>query len=195
MNDILDYITKNWIELLGAVLSLIYLYLSINEKVGLWLFGLLGAVLYVYVFFVAKLYADMSLQLYYVFVSIYGWIIWTRKIADSDNKLKISFLNKKQYLSYLLGTIVIYLIYLVVLKKFTDSPIPYMDSVVGALSVVATYMLAKKKIENWLVWIVVDAFAAGLYLYKQLHPTFVLYIVYTIMAVVGYYQWKKLMRK
>lgn len=188
-----DYITENWVEIAGAVLSLLYLYLSIREKSALWIFGFISSLLYIFVFFESKLYADMSLNFYYLGVSIYGWINWHRKIGQfKDSGLHITRISgKQQILSYLFGTIFVYLAYYLVLELLTDSTIPVADSVVGALSVIATWMLARKKIENWLVWIVVDAFAAGLYLYKGLYPTTILFIIYTIMAVVGYYQWKK----
>lgn len=188
-----DYITENWVEIAGAVLSLLYLYLSIREKSALWIFGFISSVLYIFVFFESKLYADMSLNFYYLGVSIYGWINWHRKTGQfKDSGLHITRISgKRQILLYLFGTIFVYLAYYLVLEFLTDSTIPVADSVVGALSVIATWMLARKKIENWLVWIVVDAFAAGLYFYKGLYPTTILFIIYTIMAVVGYYQWKK----
>lgn len=192
-SDIINYITENYIELLGTVLSLIYLYLSIKEKISLWIFGFLCSALYVIVFFQSKFYADMSLQFYYLVVSVFGWINWKRKgnSAQQSNNLFITSLSKTQILQYAIATILIYIVYFLILKFLTDSTIPVMDSVVGALSVVATWMLAKKKIENWLLWIVADAIAAGLYIYKGLYPTFVLYVVYTIMAIVGYFEWKK----
>lgn len=191
------YIIHNYIELLATVLSLIYLYLSVKEKIGLWIFGFLCSVLYVMVFYNSKFYADMSLQIYYLGVSIYGWINWN-KSQTSDNKiykLKISTLTKSQLTQYAIIMFVIYLIYFVILKYYTDSPVPIMDSGVGALSVVATWMLAKKKIENWLLWIVANAIASGLFLYKQLYPTTVLYVFYTLMALIGYFQWRKSLKK
>ena len=88
-------------------------------------------------------------------------------------------------------TVVVYGIILYILLNYTDSPVPYMDSMTTALSVVATWMLARKIIEHWIIWVFVDAVSAGLYIYKSLWPTTVLFIVYTIMAVAGYYEWKK----
>ena len=189
----MDYLTKNWVEIAGAVLSLIYLYLSIREKSALWIFGFISSVLYIFVFYQSKLYADMSLSFYYLGVSVYGWISWHRKTENIEHSLlQITRINRgKQMLQYVAGAVVTYLAYYLILRFLTDSPIPVADSVVGALSVVATWMLARKKIENWLVWIVVDAFAAGLYFYKELYPTAILFVVYTIMAFAGYFQWKK----
>ena len=194
---IADYLKTHWVEITGAVLSVIYLFLSIKQKSALWIFGFISSAFYVVIFFQSKFYADMSLQFYYLVVSVYGWINWQRKTDETKNSTlpttRIS--GKKQYLEYIAGTVVVYLIYFFILYFLTDSPFPIADSVVGAFSVIATWMLAKKKIENWIVWIFVDAFAAGLYFYKNLYPTAVLFIVYTIMAVVGYFQWNKEMKQ
>lgn len=192
----MDYLAKNWLEVAGAVLSLIYLYLSIREKSALWIFGFISSVLYIFVFYESKLYADMSLSFYYLGVSVFGWINWQRKDKESHTtQLHITQITQqKELFQYIAGILVTYLIYYIILEYLTDSPIPIADSVVGSLSVVATWMLAKKKIENWLVWIVVDAFAAGLYFYKELYPTAVLFVVYTVMAVVGCNQWKKTLK-
>ena len=188
-----EYFFQNWVEIAGAVLSVIYLYLSIREKSALWIFGFISSLLYIFVFFESKLYADMSLSFYYLGVSIFGWITWQQKTTQlQDTKLHITRISgKKQLLQYVLGTLIAYLAYYLILQYLTDSTIPAADSVEGALSVIATWMLAKKKIENWLIWIVVDAFAAGLYFYKELYPTAILFVIYTVMAVVGYKQWKK----
>ena len=188
-----EYLFQNWVEIAGAVLSVIYLYLSIREKSALWIFGFISSLLYIFVFFESKLYADMSLSFYYLGVSIFGWITWQQKTTQlQDTKLHITRISgKKQLLQYVLGTLIAYLAYYLILQYLTDSTSPAADSVVGALSVIATWMLAKKKIENWLIWIVVDAFAAGLYFYKELYPTAILFVIYTVMAVVGYKQWKK----
>ncbi|VBB45615.1 Nicotinamide mononucleotide transporter PnuC [uncultured Paludibacter sp.] len=195
MTLIFDYVITNWVELLGAVLSLVYLYLSIKEKIGLWIFGFLCSTLYVIVFFSSKFYADMSLQVYYLVVSVYGWINWKKNADVKTHILPVTTISKQQYGLYIPTIFVIYLVYYIILKYFTDSPIPIMDSIVGALSVVATWMLAKKKIENWLLWIAADGIAVGLFVYKQLYPTAVLFVIYTIMAIVGYFQWKKSMER
>ncbi len=186
----LTYIQNNWLEITGAVLSLIYLYLSINQKATLWIFGFISSVLYVVVFIQSKLYADMSLQLYYVVISIYGWIHWKSGKSTNGSELKVTTLNKKMTGILFLSAILIYTIYYIVLNYLTDSAVPKFDSLIGSLSVIATWMLARKYIENWLVWIVADGLAVGLFLYKGLYPTSVLFVVYTIMSVVGYKQWK-----
>ena len=188
---ILDYIRTNWIEIVGAVLSLIYLYLSIEQKVSLWFFGIISSLFYIVVFFQTKFYADMSLQFYYVVISIYGWANWKHGKPETGEELPATRMSKRLLLQLCIATTLIYLVYYLVLARFTDSTIPKADSLVGALSVVGTWMLARKLIENWIVWIVADGLCVGLYIYKGLYPTAILFIIYTIMSIVGYWQWKK----
>lgn len=190
---VINYVMENWVEIAGALLSMVYLYFSIREKSLLWLFGFISSALYIAVFFDKQLYAEMSINFYYVFVSIYGWITWQRKSAEtSETVLMVTTIDTlRELFTYIAAAIAIYFAYYFVLEYLTDSPIAAADSVVGALSIVATWMLARKKLENWLVFIAVDAYAAGLYLWKGLYPTFILFIVYTIMAVVGYREWKR----
>ncbi len=191
----INYIQTHWIEIVGALLSLIYLDLSIKQKVSLWFFGIISSVFYIVIFFQTKFYADMSLQFYYVFISIYGWLNWKRGNQGSGEELPTTQLSKRLLLNLVVATGLIYIVYYLILSKFTDSTIPKADSLVGALSVVGTWMLARKLIENWLVWIVADALCVGLYIYKGLFPTAILFIVYTVMSVVGYWQWRKRMKK
>ena len=190
----INYIQTNWTEIVGAILSLIYLYLSINQKISLWVFGFLSSAFYIFVFFQTKFYADMSLQFYYLVISIYGWINWKRGKNNSGEELPTSQLSKSLLFKLIVATVLIYSVYYLILSRFTDSTIPKSDSLVGALSVIGTWMLAKKLIENWLVWIVADALCVGLYIYKGLFPTSVLFIIYTIMSIVGYRQWLKEMK-
>lgn len=191
LQQIITYLQTNWIELVGAILSLIYLNLSIRQKVSLWFYGIVSSLFYIFIFFQAKLYADMSLQFYYVVISIYGWTNWNQGQTEDGEELPANQLNKRLMLNLVIATGLIYVIYYLILSRFTDSTIPKADSLVGALSVVATWMLARKLIENWLVWIVADALCVGLYIYKGLYPTAILFVIYTVMAGVGYWQWKK----
>lgn len=194
MQDTLNYITKNWVEITGVILSLIYLYLSINQKVGLWFFGIVSSLFYTVVFVKSGLYADMSLQVYYIAISIYGWMHWKKGHIAQEEEIPASYMKRKDWMIAGISTIIVYVIYYAVLTRYTDSTVPVTDSIVGALSVIGTWMLAKKFIENWLVWIVADAICVGLYIYKDLYPTSVLNVIYTLMAGVGFWQWKRKMR-
>jgi nicotinamide mononucleotide transporter len=136
----------------------------------------------------------MSLQVYYVFVSIYGWYHWQYgSKSKKEDDLKISKTNIKTafYLFIITGLLFVFIAYILV--NFTDSTVPYWDSFTTAASFVATWMLARKMIEHWIIWIIVDAISLGLYLYKGLYPTVILFAVYTLLAVFGYIEWKRKM--
>lgn len=134
----------------------------------------------------------MTLQVYYMVVSVYGWINWKSSKNKTEKELPISRVPVKIIPYLLLITAAIFFAYYFVLLQ-TDSPLPKADSFTTALSIVATWMLAKKYIEYWIVFIIVDAVSAGLYFYKDLYPTAILFVFYTIMAVVGYFEWRKTM--
>lgn len=187
-----EWLLSNKIELLGAILGILYIYFSIKQNILTWPTGLLTSLLYVYVFLNAKLYADMGLQAYYVFISLYGWYFWIKgNKPENAKRVLVKRTSLSLWIKLALVSVIFYAIILFILLKFTNSDVPYMDSMTTALSIVATWMLARKYVEHWLIWIFVDAFSAGLYIYKGLWATVVLFIVYTVMAVLGYMEWKK----
>lgn len=188
-----EWLLSNKIELLGAILGILYIFFSIRQNILTWPTGLFTSVLYVIVFFQAKFYADMGLQVYYVFISIYGWYFWVKGKKPKNNKLQVPVrvTDRKLQVILIVSSIALYIVILYILLNFTDSDVPYMDTLTTALSIVATWMLAKKYIGHWLIWIFVDAVSAGLYIYKGLWPTVILFAIYTVMAVLGYIEWKK----
>jgi len=189
---ILEWLSVNYIEFLGAILGILYIFFSIRQSIFTWPIGLATSILYVIVFFQSKFYADMGLQFYYVFISIYGWYLWKKGNPDnSSNALSVSRATKRDIVNGSVSTLVIFLIIFLILKNYTDSPVPVMDSATTALSITATYMLARKILEHWIIWIVVDLVSAGLYVYKGLWPTVILFLVYTVMAFIGLRQWTK----
>lgn len=190
--QIIEWLLDHKIEVLGAILGIAYIFFSIRQNILTWPTGLLASALYVAVFFQSKLYADMGLQVYYVIVSIYGWYFWLRgKKPTNSSQVPVRKTTKNLRIKLLLIALVLYFILSFILVRFTDSDVPYMDSLTTSLSIVATWMLAKKYINHWIIWIFVDAVSAGLYVYKGLWATVILFIVYTFMAVFGYYEWKK----
>lgn len=192
MDQIIIWLLGNYIELLGAILGIVYVFFSIRQNILTWPVGLLTSILYVWVFFDSKLYADMGLQLYYVFISIYGWYEWLHgNKNETKGELKISRLTLSLAINLALISLAIFVLIWFVLKNYTDSPVAVADALATALSIVATWMLARKILEHWLVWIFVDAFSIGLFVYKGLHATVVLFAVYATMAVVGYIEWRK----
>lgn len=190
MNQFVEWLSVNYIEVLGAILGFLYIIFSIRQNILTWLTGLVTSALYIYVFFVSKFYADMGLQVYYVFVSIYGWYHWV-KGSENSKEIPVTNTKPKEWIWLLFVSAVLFIIIYYILKKFTDSPVPVGDSITTSLSIVATWMLARKMLEHWLIWIFVDALSMGLYIYKSLWPTVILFFVYTVMAYIGYIKWKK----
>jgi nicotinamide mononucleotide transporter len=141
------------------------------------------------VFYQSKFYADMGLNGYYVLISIYGWILWKRGNDKDGSGLPVSRIKIKNAWILLLVTAAAFVGIGLVLVRFTDSPVPYWDAFTTAVSFTATWMLARKILENWILWIVVDLVSMGLYLYRGLYPTLLLFGIYTTMAVIGYFKW------
>lgn len=191
-DQVIVWISNHYIELLGTIFGLLYIVLSIKQNIWCWPVGLITSALYIYVFFQTKFYADMSLQVYYLVVSIYGWYHWMYgSRSKKQDDLKISRTGIKLALVLTVITLILFGLIAFILVNYTDSEIPYWDAFTTAGSFVATWMLARKLIEHWLVWIVVDAVSLGLYVYKGLYPTVVLFAVYTLLALLGYIEWKK----
>jgi len=190
--EIIDWLIINWIEVFGVISGLLFLYFEIKENYLMWPLGLISSALYLVIFYKTKFYADMSLQIYYVAISLYGWYYWTKGgKTDKKEDVPIKQLKLKEGLMYLIISGVLFYFYSTILVKYTDSPIPYWDSFTTALSIVATFMLTRKIKEQWLVWIVVDAVSMSLYIQKRLYPTAILFAVYTALAIYGYVQWQK----
>lgn len=190
----MDWIIQNWVEIIGAVLGFIFLLLEIKENKWLWPVGLFTSLLYIYVFFVAKFYADMSLQFYYVAVSIYGWVHWTDS-KDENLKLEVSHLSRNLGVKLIIISAILYVLIGYILDNYTDSTIPFWDAFTTSLSIVATWMLARKILEQWLVWVFINSISLGLYVYKGLYPTSILFFFYTVLALYGYLNWEKSMSK
>lgn len=187
----LDWLVKNYLEIAGVLLSILYLILSIKQNIWLWPVGIISSLLYVLVFFNAKFYADMGLNAYYFFISIYGWHNWSRSKNSHGSSLPVINIGKIRSLVLFLISVVIFFFLGYILDHFTDSPIPYWDALTTSGSIVATWMLTKKILQHWIVWIVVDLISMSLYLYRGLYPTMVLFFIYTTMAIIGYMQWRK----
>lgn len=192
------WLFENYLEIIGAISGLIYLYFSVNQNIWLWPVGLITSGFYVTVFYYSQLYADMSLNVYYLLVSIYGWYHWlTRKDNLHHNSIKIAVLSIKQWFGLLAVVFILtigfswILIHIPVGIGLKPSSVPYWDAFLTAGSVVATWMLAQKYLEQWLWWIVIDSISVGVFCYKGLYLTVILFIVNTLMAVIGYIKWKK----
>lgn len=179
------------VEILGVIFSILYLYFSIRQKIILWPMGIISALLYMVVFYHSRFYADMGLNGYYFIISIYGWRLWARGNSGKGDELPVTRIGWPLAAILFVITALFFLLIGFILLRFTDSPIPYWDAFTTAVSITATWMLARKILEHWILWIIVDAVSMGLYLYRGLYPTLLLFGVYTTMAVIGFIQWRK----
>ena len=185
------------IEIIGAVIGLTYLFLEYKANVWLWPVGILMSVFYVVIFFHGKFYADAAVYLYYIGANTYGLFQWTRsrKLPIDENgtkqELTITHVPAKRILPLVAITVVLWMVLYGILKTVTDSPVPLGDAFTTAVSIVAMWMLAQKYLEQWLLWIVVNIVSTILYFWKGLYPTGILFIVYVIVAVLGYLRWKE----
>jgi nicotinamide mononucleotide transporter len=190
---VLSWLLANWVEVLAALVSFAYVILTIKEIIWLWLFGILSAALYAWVYGHAGIYAGMALQGYYAVISIYGWYHWTArgKEPDTDEKLPVIRANGRLLIILIAIWILLWGVIGLLLKQFTDSTIPFSDAFTASGGIVATWMLARKILEQWLFWIIIDCVSIGIYFWQELYATTILFFVYSIMAVLGYRQWRK----
>ena len=185
------------IELIGAAIGLIYLFLEYKANVWLWPAGIVMSLFYVVIFFHGKFYADAAVYLYYIGANTYGLVKWTqsrRKRPDGNttaDELPITHTPKRQLIPLAAAAIALWGLLYWVLSTYTDSPVPLGDAFTTALSIVAMWMLAQKYLEQWLLWIVVNLVSTALYFWKGLYPTGVLFIVYVVVAVMGYFRWRR----
>ncbi|HNX78977.1 MAG TPA: nicotinamide riboside transporter PnuC [Prolixibacteraceae bacterium] len=190
-DEISNWLTGHYAELAGTILGLIYITLSVRQKVLTWPFGIATSLVYAWVFYTTRFYAGMGLQLYYVAISIYGWIYWVSgKSKTSAGELPVTRINRPVAVYGILLAAGSFILLYFLLTNKTDSPVPFMDALTTALSIAATWLLARKVLENWLVWIVTDLLCIGLYASQNLWATVVLFAVYEALAIYGYFQWK-----
>ena len=178
------------LELFAAVTGAISVWLSVRQNIWSWPTAIVNVVLYTVVFWEAKLYADMGLQIIYAVLSIYGWYEWlyggegrTRlRVTRTTPRLGVLLTLIAATGSALLGTL---------LHRTTDAALPFMDSALTSASLVAQWQMTKKLLENWLVWIGVDVLYVGMFIFKGLYLTAGLYAVFLALAVKGYVDWRR----
>ena len=178
------------LELIAAVVGAVSVYLSVRQNIWSWPTAIVNVVLYTLVFYDAKLYADMGLQVIYAVLSLYGWYEW---LHGGENKTELHVSRTGPRLGVVLAIIGLAGagILGVVLRGATDAALPFMDSFLSSTSLVAQWMMTKKKLENWLVWIAVDMLYVGMFIFKHLYLTAGLYAVFLVLAVRGYIDWRR----
>lgn len=178
------------LEVFSFALSVCTVALNIRQIHWAWLFSILSSALYGIVFFHSRLYGDMGLQLVFILVSVWGWVCWLR--GTGEVSLPVSRLTMLQWGASVVAWAAGFILLAWFLKVQTDTDVPQMDGFLTAGSLLGQVLLSRKKIENWLIWILVDLLYVGLYVYKNLVLTAVLYAVFVIMAMAGWRAWSRL---
>ena len=199
------------LEIFGTIVGLVYLWLEYRASIYLWIAGIIMPATYIFVYYDAGLYADFGINIYYLGAALYGWMMWKygrlvwkygrlvrRKLhlrpagEGQQQELPITHMPLRYCLPLGIVFAVSFLGIAWILIAFTNSNVPWLDSFTTALSIIGMWMLARKYVEQWWAWIVVDAVSTGLYLYKDLNFTAALYALYTIIAIFGYLKWKSM---
>ncbi len=178
------------LEIIAVFFGLLSVWYARKEDIKVYPTGIISVVIYVYICVGVKLYADMGINFVYFVMSVYGWYAWTRK-DQSKELIKITYCTKKEHWISL-GMFLFFFITLVyILSNFTDSTVPYLDSFTTSIFIVGMWLMAIKKIENWIYWIIGDVISIPLYFYKGLVLTSFQFTVFLILAIMAYIEWKK----
>jgi len=180
---------QSLLQVIGVITGLLCVYLAAKNNIWNWPIAIVSVGIYIFIFFDARLYADMGLQFYFMAMNIYGWYYWSRK-PDSDKKTPVVLITKKEGF-YSVIAVIIFTYILGSILKYTPASYPFIDSFCTACSLVAQVFLARKVLENWLIWIFVDIVYVGVYIFKGLHLTAIMYAIYVAIALIGYIDWKK----
>jgi nicotinamide mononucleotide transporter len=184
---------SSW-ELLAVVLAITYLLLAIRENVWCWLFAFVSTAIYTVLFWDVSLLMDSALNVYYMAMAVFGWYQWTRGGTTADNEastLAVQNMSGQQHVLVISLTIILSLISGYLLSEHSSAAWPYVDSFTTWSSVIATYLVARKYLQNWLYWIVIDAVSVPLYFERELFLTALLFVAYIIIAFIGYRSWRK----
>ena len=180
------------LEYVAAGLILANIYLAARQNIWCWPVGVVAVSLYLYIFFGAKLYSDTLLQVFFLVMQFYGWYHWMRGGVDHSRSLAaVTRLTAREWWLTAAGAAGGTAVLGTVMRRFTDASLPYPDAFVATVSVIAQFMMTRKVLENWTLWIVVNIVSIGVYTVKALYPTVALYIVNLVLCVKAYRDWKR----
>jgi len=176
------------LEWLGTLTGFLCVYLAAKQHILNWPISIISVLSYAYIFYHSKLYGDAVLQLYFLGTAVYGWYYWSKR-EQEDHKPIVSF-NNREILLTVLAVIILTLLLGTFLHRMTDSDVPYVDGFCTAMSFVAQFLMTRKVLQNWLLWVLVDICYIPLYYHKGLFLTALLYAIFTLIAWRGYQDWK-----
>lgn len=181
---------SNW-EAIAMGLSIAYLLLAIKQSLWCWVAAFFSTLIYSIIFFDVSLLMDSALNVYYLVMALYGWYSWKYGNKLKEKELKVSSLGLKKNILIIIVLSIISTILGFIMANYTKADFAYIDSFTTVFAIFSTYMLAKKILENWIYWIVIDAISIYIYIQKELNLTAILFAIYTALAFVAYLNWKK----
>lgn len=178
-------------EITAVVFAIIYLLLAVKQDVRCWYAAIFSSFLYFFIMMSANLYMEAYLQIFYIFMAIYGWFQWN-KISEDKSKFIVRTWSIKQHLIVICSVISLAYISGSLLNIYTEAALPFIDALTTWGAIIATYMVAKKLLENWIYWFVIDSISVLLFMSRGLYLTSVLFFVYLIIIYFGYKSWTKI---
>ena len=190
MNTLLTLLQSLPWEPLAVALALAYLVLAAREKLACWSCAFVSSAIYVALMWQARLYMEAALSVYYVAMAVYGYRQW-RRGGPGNRALPITTLRPSAHVAILGATLLLTLLSGSVLSRYTGAAMPFLDSWITWASVITTYLVARKVLENWLYWLVIDSISVVVYLNRGLEQTSGLFVVYLVLAAIGYRDWRR----
>ena len=189
----ITFLAEHWLDITTTVLGLAYILLEYRASVWMWLVGFLMQSLGIVLYYQKGLYAHCGMEFYYLAMTVYGWWRWIKPKANSQKPIAISLFPRRLVLPWLLLIAAIWAFIYWLLVTFTNSNVPLADSFTTALSIVGIWALAHKYLEQWFIWIAVDVVTSVLYFYKDIPFKASLYALYVVIAIAGWFKWRKIM--
>ena len=187
------FLSSQWLDILTTILGLIYIWLEYRAHIALWVIGIIMPALDIILYWQHGLYGDAGMACYYTFAALYGFYVWKFvKTRKKKEPLPIIFMPRRQYLPTIVFFFVAWAAVYYVLVTWTDSTVPLLDSFTNALSFVGLWALARKYVEQWVFWMVVDGVCTFLYIKKGIPFKAMLYGLYVVIAIAGYLKWRSM---
>lgn len=186
---IFNFLAENWFEIVAALLAIAYLLLAMRQDARCWIAWIISSLMYLFVMYSAGLYMEAGLQIFYLLMGFYGLYQWQYKLANNE-ALKIKVWPITTHMMCLTTLFLLVLTSGYILSNNTDAASPYIDAFTTWGAIIASYMVAKKILENWIYWFVVDFVSVFLFVSRELYPTALLFCLYLVLVIFGYRSWK-----
>ncbi|HET8865340.1 MAG TPA: nicotinamide riboside transporter PnuC [Gracilimonas sp.] len=192
INGVLNTTLLEWVAVGTGLMSV---WFSMKENIWVYPTGIVSVLIYVYIAFMYKLYADMGVNFYYFIMSVYGWYYWLHPKNDSREQVPVTMNSRNENLISVALTLGSFGIIYYILVNFTDSDVAFWDSLTTCFAILGMFLMARKKLESWIAWIITDLISIPLYFYKELVLTSFQFLVFTGIAIAGYFAWKRSMEE